>query len=49
MERKFHFVKWDTVCLDKRKGGLGVRDLSTLNKAILCKWNQCFANESETL
>ena len=49
MERKPHLVKWDTVCLDKRKGGLGVRRLSTLNRALLCKWNWRFANERETL
>ncbi|KAJ9705360.1 hypothetical protein PVL29_003414 [Vitis rotundifolia] len=39
LERKPHLVKWDTICLDKRKGGLGVRRLSTLNRALLCKWN----------
>ena len=45
LERKPHLVNWDTVCLDKRKGGLGVRRLSTLNRALLCKWNWRFANE----
>ncbi|RVX04514.1 hypothetical protein CK203_023399 [Vitis vinifera] len=30
-------------------GGLGVRRFSTLNKALLCKWNWRFANERETL
>ncbi|RVW93513.1 putative ribonuclease H protein [Vitis vinifera] len=45
LERKPHLVNWDTVCLDKRKGGLGVRRLSTLNRALLCKWNWHFANE----
>ncbi|RVX17218.1 LINE-1 retrotransposable element ORF2 protein [Vitis vinifera] len=49
LERKPYLVNWDTVCLDKRKGGLGVRRLSTLNKALLCKWNWCFANERDTL
>ena len=39
LERKPHLVNWNTVCLDKRKGGLGVRRLSTLNRALLCKWN----------
>ena len=47
LERKPHLVNWDTVCLDKRKGGLGVRRLSTLNKALSCKWNWRFANERE--
>ena len=49
MESKPHLVKWDTVYSDKRKGGLGVRRLSTLNRVLLCKWNWCFANERETL
>ncbi|RVX18032.1 putative ribonuclease H protein [Vitis vinifera] len=49
LERKPHLVKWDSVCLDKRKGGLGLRRLSTLNRALLCKWNWGFANERKTL
>ena len=28
---------------------MGVRRLSTLNKALLCKWNWRFANERENL
>ncbi|KAL6327375.1 hypothetical protein AAG906_018977 [Vitis piasezkii] len=34
-EEKPHLVKWDTVCLAKSKGGLGVRRLSILNRALL--------------
>ena len=49
LERKSHLVNWDTVCLDKSKGGLGVRRLSILNRALLCKWNWRFANERDTL
>ena len=49
LERKPHLVNWDSVCSDIRKGGLGVRRLSTLNRALLCKWNWRFANERETL
>ena len=30
LEQKTHLVRWDTVCLDKRKGGLGVKSISTL-------------------
>ncbi|KAL6325105.1 hypothetical protein AAG906_022672 [Vitis piasezkii] len=36
LERKPHLVKWDTVSSDKRKGDLGVRRLSTLNRALSC-------------
>ena len=49
MERKLHLVKWATVYLDKRKGGLGVRCLSTFNRVLLCEWTWCFATERETL
>ena len=45
MDKKLHLVKWSTVCADKRNGGLGVRDLSILNRALLCKWIWRFANE----
>ena len=37
------------MCLSKEKGGLGVKCLSNLNKALLCKWNWRFANKRETL
>ncbi|RVW46228.1 LINE-1 retrotransposable element ORF2 protein [Vitis vinifera] len=47
LEKKPHLVNWDTVCMDKRKGGLGVRRLSILNRALLCKWNWRFAIERE--
>ena len=44
LERKPHLVRWTLVCLDKRKGGLGVKCLSSLNKTLLCKsWR--FANK----
>ncbi|RVW70881.1 putative mitochondrial protein [Vitis vinifera] len=44
---------WDCVeeCFrrSKTKGGLGVKCLSFLNKALLAKWNWGFANEREAL
>ena len=49
MERKSHLVDWSIVCLDKRKGGLGVRNLALLNKTLICKWSWCFAVEMEAL
>ena len=39
LEWKTHLVKWMVVCSNKSKGGLGVRCLYTLNKALLCKWS----------
>ena len=49
LERKPHLVRWELVCLSKKKGGLGVKCLSTFNKALLCKWNWRFANERGVL
>ena len=46
LEKKPHLMKWDIVCLDKRKGGLGVRSLNSLNKALL-KWIWRFAKERD--
>ena len=34
-----HLVRWNLVCLEKRKGGLGVRNLVLINIALVSKWN----------
>ena len=47
LERKIHLVRWELVCLEKDNGGLGVKNLSILNKALLCKWSWRFAIERE--
>ena len=39
LERKLHLVKWKVICLSKDKGGLGIRGLLNLNRALLGKWN----------
>ena len=38
METKPHLVNLTIVCLDQRIGGLGVKNLFCLNKALLLKW-----------
>jgi hypothetical protein len=35
---KISWIKWDTVCLPKKKGGLGVRDVRVVNMSLLAKW-----------
>jgi len=49
VETGFHWVKWDDVCLPKREGGLGIRSLRDMNKALKVKWLWRFAREENTL
>ena len=37
-DSKTHLVGWDKVCAPLENGGLGVRKITTLNKALLGKW-----------
>ena len=48
-QRKLAWVKWDTICLPKEKGGLGVRDLASFNRALLCKWHWNMFHHTSTL
>ena len=43
--QKPHLVRWNLVCLDKKKGGLSIRNLALMNNALLSKWNWWLANE----
>ena len=43
LEKRPHLVKWDVVRSHKMKGGLGIRNFSILNRALLCKWSWRFA------
>ena len=47
VNRKPHLVKWATLYTDKKVGGLGVRGLYKLNKALLGKWNWCFTKKRD--
>ena len=49
LEKKPHLVNWSAVGTDMRQGGLGIRSLVALNKALLGKWNWKFAIERNSL
>jgi len=36
--RKIAWVKWESICLPKEEGGLGVRRLRLFNLSLLGKW-----------
>jgi len=46
---KIPWVKWDTVCLPKVRGGLGIKDLNKFNEALLGKWGWQLANNPHQL
>ena len=49
VDKKPHLVKWATLYIDKKVGGLGVRGLYKLNKALLGKWNWCFTKKRDSV
>lgn len=45
---KIAWIKWETVCLPKEKGGLGIKDINMFNLALLGKWRwNMFHNEGQ--
>ncbi|KAL8508301.1 hypothetical protein ACS0TY_018771 [Phlomoides rotata] len=43
--RKTPWISWNTICKDKKLGGLGIRNLGRFNVSLLSKWIWRFLNE----
>ena len=37
-KRKYHLIRWSTITLSKKDGGLGIKDSAKMNVSLLCKW-----------
>ena len=46
--KKIHLVNWRIVSQAKGKGGLGIRNLNFLNRALLGKWVWRFVVEESS-
>jgi hypothetical protein len=47
--KKISWINWDTICLPKKKGGLGVRDIRAVNISLLTKWRWKLLDNSQAV
>lgn len=47
--KKVYWVSWDSICLPKEEGGLGVKHRGLFNLALLSKWKWQILNDDSSL
>ena len=45
VKKKYHLVKWDSLCKSMKKSGLGLKDTRKMNLSLLSKWWWRLENE----
>ncbi|XP_058759231.1 uncharacterized protein LOC131632499 [Vicia villosa] len=48
-KKSIHWVNWDKIYKPKKKGGLGVRDVREVNKALILKWKWRILKEDNAI
>ncbi|KAK2648316.1 hypothetical protein Ddye_015805 [Dipteronia dyeriana] len=48
-KRKIHAVKWESLCKERKRGGLGIGSILHKNKGLLAKWVWRFGKEESPL
>ncbi|XP_026432449.1 probable LRR receptor-like serine/threonine-protein kinase At5g59680 [Papaver somniferum] len=48
-KKGYHYVKWKTCCLPPKAGGLGIKFVRSINKALISKWRWQFNHEKTVL
>ena len=38
IKKKYHLIKWEKICKNKKKRGVGIKNLRKMNLSLLCKW-----------
>ncbi|GMI89291.1 hypothetical protein HRI_002598400 [Hibiscus trionum] len=48
-KRSIHWIKWETLCLPKEAGGLGLMDFDNMSEALRSKWLWRYGSEPNAL